>query len=31
MSIKGGFPIKDYSAFIGEDEVLLEPFTEFKV
>ena len=31
MEILNGFPIRDYSEFQKEEEVLLEPFTEFKV
>jgi hypothetical protein len=31
LEIKEGYPIKEYSDLVGEDEVLLPPFCDFEV
>jgi hypothetical protein len=31
MHIEGGKSIKEFSIYAGEDEILLEPYTQFKV
>jgi len=31
LEIFEGFPIKEYSVFMKEEEVLMEPFTDFEV
>ena len=31
MEVEGGYPIRDFSVIQKEEEVLLEPFSEFKV
>ena len=31
LEIKEGYPIKEYSNYVGEDEILLPPFCDFEV